>query len=63
MQTIRRIAITLAVGLATPLTTQALDIKAITEKPRADNPQFENKEAWSLAGTVSRPGSGTADGR
>jgi len=51
MQTTLRIAIILAVGLAAPLTTQALDVKAITEKPTADNPQFENKEAWpDLAG-------------
>jgi len=28
------------------LPAEALDLKAITSKPTADNPQFDNKEAW-----------------
>jgi len=31
-------------GFALP--ADALDLKAITSKPTADNPQFDNKEAW-----------------
>jgi len=31
-------------GIALP--THALDIKTITSKPTADNPQFDNKKAW-----------------
>jgi len=32
------------IGFALP--THALDLKAITSKPTADNPQFANKQAW-----------------
>ncbi len=36
------------ISIALPVTGLAteLDIKAITAKPTADNPQFDNKEAW-----------------
>ena len=40
-------ALTVAVvvlGFAT--SARALDIEAITAKPTADNPQFDNREAW-----------------
>ncbi len=33
-------------GIALP--ASALDIKAITAKPTADNPQYDNKEAWPM---------------
>jgi len=37
--------------LGIALQVSALDIKAITSKPTADNPQYDNKEAWpNLAG-------------
>jgi len=41
----KALAVALVVlGFAT--STRALDIKAITAKPTADNPRFDNKEAW-----------------
>ena len=33
-------------GIALP--ASALDIKAITAKPTADNPQYDNKKAWPM---------------
>ena len=35
-----------SVGFALPVS--ALDLKAVTAKPTADNPQYDNKKAWPM---------------
>jgi len=44
----KKTLLTLAATLAATITTEALDIKAILAKPRAGNPQYDNKEAWPM---------------
>ena len=46
----RLLVLMIIIGFALPATGQAdaLDIKAITSKPTADNPQFKNKNAWPM---------------
>ena len=42
----KNVLLTAAATIAFCTPAWALDIKAISEKPTADNPQFDNKEAW-----------------
>ena len=43
----RGLIVTVALlGFALP--ANALDIQAITSKPTADNPQYQNKDAWPM---------------
>ncbi|NQT89150.1 hypothetical protein HQ560_20440, partial [bacterium] len=38
----------IAASLGFAFSASALDIKAITSKPTADNPQFGDKKAWPM---------------
>ncbi len=44
----KKTLLVIAAGFAFALPAAALDVKAITAKSTADNPQFANKKAWSM---------------
>ena len=42
----KNVTLTLVAAIMCCVQAQALDIKAITAKPTADNPRYDNKQAW-----------------